>query len=189
MKITTRAILLSMIVSFSIVGLFVWNSSKEPTYGGDFTANYRGQDWTFSQEAKPLNLIYFGYAKCPDVCPLSLSFLGAAFKKLPVDQVSKLRVIFVSVDTKHDIPSDVADYAQNFYPEFIGLSGTEAQIDSTIGHFPASYMFEDNPKSYLGYSISHTDRVFMVNAKGRMIDSISSPRDVESVLAKIKEHL
>ena len=162
---------------------------REPTYSGDFSANFRGNNWTFSQEANQLNLIYFGYAKCPDVCPLTLSFLGAAFKKLPVDQLSKLKVIFVSVDTAHDTPNDVADYAQNFNPGFIGLSGTQKQIDSTISHFPASYMVEENPKSHLGYSISHTDRVFIVNRQGRMIDSISSPRDVDSVLTKIKENL
>ena len=38
-----------------------------------------------------------------------------------------------------------------------------AGIDLAIKPFGASYMVEENPKSYLGYSIAHTDRIFVLN--------------------------
>jgi protein SCO1/2 len=147
MRITLRSIIITFFISLGLMGLFVWNAGREPVYGGDFTASFRGQDWNFEKEARDLNLLYFGYAKCPDVCPLSLSFLGAAFKKLTPDQIKKIKVIFVSVDYEHDKPEDVADYAQNFYPEFVGLSGTQNQIDTTIGKF-------EFPKHHLHPSVS-----------------------------------
>lgn len=50
-------------------------------------------------------------------------------------------------------------------------------------------MLEKNPKSYLGYSIAHTDRLFFLNKKGYVIDSISNPRSADEILLKIKEHL
>ena len=180
---------IAFIVASTVVGLIFWQFHRSPEFGGDFTLNLRGQPWTFSTEAKTLNLIYFGYAKCPDVCPMTLSFAGAAFKKLPTEDLKKVRFIFVSVDQAHDTPEAVADYVLNFFPTFLGFSGTQEQIDQAIKLFPASYMVEENPKSYLGYSIIHTDKIFFLNKKGKVIDEIASPRDDESILKKIKENL
>lgn len=185
-KAVTAAFLLTVIIGSAII----WYSTKEPAYGGDFNLTYRAQPWKFSDQPKKINLLYFGYAKCPDVCPLTLSYVGSAFRKLTKEDLEKIRLIFVSVDQEHDKPDDVADYATNFFSEFIGLSGSsQKQIDEAIHLFPASYMVEKNPKSYLGYSISHTDRVFFLNKNGQVIDSVAGPRDFDSILTKIKEHL
>jgi protein SCO1/2 len=180
---------IAAIIASAIVGVTIWLGTKGPKYGGDFSLTYRNSGWNFSQDAKKLNLLYFGYAKCPDVCPMSLSLAGNAFRKLSQDELSNIRLIFVSVDAENDKPDDVADYALNFFPDFIGLSGSKQQIDQAISQFPASYMVEKNPKSYLGYSIMHTDRIFFLNRKGDMIDSTPGSSDSGSILNKIKEHL
>lgn len=193
MKLNTKTIIrglsVAALITAATLGLAIWYATKEPSYGGDFSLTYRGNSWRFSDQPKKVNLLYFGYAKCPDVCPLTLSYAGSAFRKLTPDDLSKIRLIFVSVDQAHDNPNDVADYATNFFPDFLGMSGTQEQIDNTIHQFPASYMIEKNPKSYLGYSISHTDRIFFLDKNGKVFDSVAGPRDIESVLTKIKEHL
>lgn len=178
------------IVGALYFGIAIWKTMKGPISGGDFTLTYRGQHWTFSSETKKLNLLYFGYTKCPDVCPMSLSYAGGAFRMLKDEELKDTRFIFLSVDQAHDKPNEVADYATNFFPTFIGLSGSKEQIDKAIGLFPASYMLEENPKSYLGYSISHTDRIFFLDSDGIVIDSISGSKEgSESIYKKIKEHL
>ena len=172
------------------LGFQIWQTQKGPTFGGDFELTFRGQNWSFSSEPKKLNLLYFGYTKCPDVCPMSLSFAGEAFKKLSPGELENVRFIFLSVDQAHDKPDEVADYATNFFPTFMGLSGSKQQIDKAIGLFPASYIYEENPKSYLGYSISHTDRIFFLNSKGLVIDSISGSKDgADAIYKKMKENL
>ena len=176
------------LVTIVIISLILY-STRKPSAGGDFSLTYKNQLWKFSENPKKLNLLYFGYAKCPDVCPLTLSYAGSAFKKLTEAELKNIRLIFLSVDQAHDDPLAVAEYATNFFPNFIGLSGSREQIDSTIKLFPASYIIEDNPKSYLGYSIAHTDRIFFLDDEGMLIDSISSPRDAELVLNKIRENL
>ncbi len=121
---------------------------------------------------------------------MSLSHAGGAFQLLNDQELNDVRFVFLSVDQAHDKPDEVADYATNFFSSFIGLSGSKEQIDKTIGLFPASYLVEENPKSYLGYSISHTDRIFFLNSEGFVIDSISgSKENSESIYQKIKEHL
>ncbi len=180
------AVLLTAVV---VMAGLVWMKTREPQFGGDFTLTYREQPWTLSEKAKRLNLLYVGYVKCPDVCPLSLSHSGQAFKKLNDDEKSKVQLAFISVDSAHDTPSSVADYAENFYSDFIGLSGTEEEIKNAIDLFGASFIVEANPKSYLGYSIAHTDRLFFLDKRGNVIDSIGNPRSADEILTKIRGHL
>ncbi len=193
MQINSKIIIRSLSLVFSVgaiaIGLLIWKLKYTPSYGGDFELTYRAEPWKFSAEPKKLNLLYFGYVKCPDVCPLTLSYAGGAFRKLSSEQLEKIRLIFVSVDQENDDPEAVADYATNFFASFIGLSGSLQQIDKTIGLYPASYMVEKNEKSYIGYSIIHTDKIFFLNEKGIVQDFIASPRDSDLVLQKIKELL
>lgn len=191
-RIQKTLLVLTIVVSVGAIyiGFQIWQAMKGPTFGGDFELTFRGQNWSFSSDPKKLNLLYFGYTKCPDVCPMSLSYAGGAFRMLNAQELKDVRFIFLSVDQSHDKPDEVADYATNFFPEFVGLSGSKGQIDKTIGLFPASYILEENPKSYLGYSISHTDRIFFLNSKGIVIDSVSGSKDgADAIYKKIKENI
>lgn len=185
----TKKIITVLTLTITLVSLFFWYISLKPKHGGDFQLTYYGTPWTFSHDAKKFNLLYFGYSKCPDICPLTLSYAGQTFKKLSADQLLHVRFIFVSVDADNDHPTDVAEYAKNFDLSFVGLSGTRNEIDKTIAMFPASYIIEKDPKSYLGYSISHTDRIFILNKKGELIDSVSGSKDSQELYLKLKEYL
>lgn len=176
-----------VVVVLLFVGL--WFYQKEPTLGGNFTLIHEGRPWTFSDHAKKLNLLYVGYAKCPDVCPMALSYSAFALQKLTPEENASIQFMFISVDAPHDTAENVSTYAKQFNAQFIGLTGTPEEIDKTIKLFGASYVVEQNPKSYLGYSIAHTDKVFILNKKGHVIDSIPSPRSSEEIIIKIKEHL
>lgn len=187
-----KIILISMLtslVSLAIVGALIYYANRTPILGGNFSGVSKQGPWTFKDQAKPLNLLYVGYAKCPDVCPMALSYAHEAFSKLSDEQKNSIRFLFVSVDVDHDTADSASDYATQFDPLFIGLTGTKAQIDQIMKLFGASYMMEPNPKSYLGYSISHTDRIFFLNKKGIVVDSLASPRGSDLILQKIKENL
>lgn len=179
---------LGLILTGSLFG-FLWYTNKGPQLGGDFTLNHNGQPWSFSAHAKKINLLYIGYAKCPDVCPMALSYSAGAIQQLNPDESQKIQLIFISVDVAHDTAEAVATYAQQFNPQFIGLTGTQVEIDKTLKAVGASYLVEENKKSYLGYSIAHTDRIFILDKKGYVIDTVPSPRSADEILEKIKESL
>ncbi len=185
-----------LVISFSafivVIGCFafvIWQQIRGAKLGGDFNLNHRGQAWNFSKNARELNLLYIGYAKCPDVCPLSLSHAGQAFQELTEKQAKNVQLIFVSVDFENDNPESVAEYTAQFSPSFVGLTGNEAEIRKAVDLFGASFMTEKNPKSYLGYSISHTDRLFFLDEDGIVVDTIPNPRVSGEILNKIKEYL
>lgn len=184
-----KVLLPALVLTVSTLFFLYQYSHREPKLGGDFTLKSEAGDWTLSQHPKPLTVLYVGYVECPDVCPMTLSHAASAFRKLTPADLGRVQLVFLSVDHEHDTAKDVATYAKQFFPDFIGLTGTEPQIRTTVNKFGASFMLEKDAGSYLGYSIAHTDRLFLLDSNGFVIDSISSPRDSAPIVEQIKEHI
>lgn len=176
-------------VATAIMAGLIWYSTRVPERGGAFTLKNQQGDWQFQSHAKKLNLLYVGYAKCPDVCPMTLSYLADAMKDLNENEREKVQVLFLSVDVEHDTAESVATYATQFNPGFIGLTGSKDQVDQLMRLVGASYIVETDAKSYLGYSISHTDKVFFLNKKGIVLDEEPMVRSKEILTEKIRSHL
>jgi protein SCO1 len=187
-NIFKAAAIIFVLSTFGLLGL-IWHMNHPPLKGGDFTLNNNGQEWNFKKNAKKLNLLYIGYTKCPDICPMTMAYAGQAFSHLTPEQLDKVQFAFVSVDYTHDTPQAVHDYAVQFFKGFMGLTGTQQQIDLTVNSVGASYILEENVKSYLGYSITHSDRVFFLDDQGLVIDTELAIRSEDQILKKIKEHL
>lgn len=79
-------------------------------------------------------LLYFGYTRCPDICPATMADIGLALKKLPAALQRETYVVFVSTDVKHDTASVINEWLHNFdagaKSQWVGLRGTQAQVDA-----------------------------------------------------------
>lgn len=73
-----------------------------------------------------LRLIFFGYTKCPDVCPVTLGVLARAWDSLSAEQQAKLQVQLISVDPGFDRPATLRRYLDAFSPAFRGFTSHEA---------------------------------------------------------------
>lgn len=189
LKVFVVALLCATFVSGVLLFSLIKMANTTPTVGGSFELKYRGAEWRFLDHNKRLNLLYIGYARCPDVCPMSLSVVAQAFLKFSENELKQIQLLFLSVDYQNDKPDDVADYAAQFFKDFVGLTGTKEQIDFVVNLFGASYLMEKNPKSYIGYSIAHTDKIFFLNEKGEVIKSIANPRSDEQIYQSVKQLL
>lgn len=114
-------------------------------------------------------LLSFGYTNCADVCPLTLSFLNTVVKQLK-DEKNKVQVLFVSVDPDYDTPDHMKMYLEYFNPDFVGLSGSRAEID----HITALYNIRYSKTSDLQVSTEYR--------KLRHIKENSSPQKDSSSL-------
>ncbi len=106
-----------------------------------------------------VSLIFFGYTRCPDVCPLTMARLAQAYERL--DDTSGLNVVMVTVDPGHDTPAVLADYVQRFHPDFIGLTGSNTQIAEAAMAFYVGFAGE-------APTVAHTDMVAVLDRQGRM---------------------
>ena len=73
-------------------------------------------------------LLFFGYTHCPDMCPLQMSTIAQAFRKIPPASVERFKVVFVTTDPERDSPQVLRSWLDHFDKRFVGLTGTEPEI-------------------------------------------------------------
>ncbi|SDD45302.1 protein SCO1/2 [Paracoccus isoporae] len=104
-------------------------------------------------------LLYFGYAYCPDVCPLDNSRNAEALDLLSAQGVDA-QAAFISVDPKRDTPEVMADYTFNMHENMIGLTGSEEDIAAAAKEFRVAYQIQDDGTP--DYLVSHTTMTYLV---------------------------
>ena len=114
-------------------------------------------------KGKP-TLVYFGFTYCPDVCPLTLQTVAAAYKKLP-EGMAHPQTLLISVDPARDTPEALATYVSSkAFPEgLLGLTGTEEEIRAAADAFKADYARIEQPESLAGYTMDHTSLLYLMD--------------------------
>jgi protein SCO1/2 len=106
-------------------------------YGKDIgIADTRGQIRRVEDFKGQITLVFFGFTRCPDVCPSTLMRLRQVRDALGPD-ADKLQVLLVSVDPERDTPDRLEAYVKNFDPSFIGLRPEPAELETVIKAFHA----------------------------------------------------
>ena len=130
-----------------------------------------------------LALVFFGYANCPDVCPLTMAQLARTYEELGEPQ--DLQVLMVTVDPERDTPGKLETYVERFHPDFVGLTGTPAMIAE------ASARFYAGARKVPDGRVSHSSHVTLVDREGNMRliynqDKIGKPlnEDLTKLLAQ-----
>jgi protein SCO1/2 len=77
-----------------------------------------------------VTLLFFGYAGCPDQCPLHMANIGMALKKMPAALRDQVQLVFVTTDPARDTPKELRAWLDLFDERFIGLTGSEAAIEA-----------------------------------------------------------
>ncbi|MFN3748539.1 MAG: SCO family protein [Sphingorhabdus sp.] len=131
--------------------------------------------------------IFFGFTRCPDVCPTTLSRLALLRKKLGADG-DKFDIVFVSVDPERDMPADIGAYTEIFDTPIIAATGTEAQLAQVRKGFGV-YVKKvplDHAKPDGDYTIDHTAGIFLMDAQGRLSSIIDHHEAEATALDKLR---
>lgn len=106
-----------------------------------------------------VTLVFFGFTRCPDVCPLTMARLEKAY--VDAGEPDDLKVVMVSVDPEFDTPEVIGEYVGRFHSDFVGLTGSNSQVAAAARTFFAGY-------SGTGPAIAHTDAVAVVDRQGQL---------------------
>lgn len=128
--------------------------------------------------------IFFGFTRCPDVCPTTLSRMAQLRKQLGPDG-DKFRIVFVSVDPGYDSPADIGRYVDLFGTPILGLTGTDKEVDAAIKAYRAFYQ-KVPTNGGKDYTIDHTASVYLMDASGRLQSIIAYDETDANALAKLK---
>ncbi len=110
------------------------------------------------------SMIYFGFTYCPDVCPMTLQTVAAAYRKLP-EGMTPPQMLLISVDPERDTPEALATYLDKaaFPAGSIGLTGTEDEIRAAADAFKADYSKVEQPDSLAEYTMDHTSLLYLMD--------------------------
>lgn len=125
-----------------------------------------GKTFALSGNNGKVTLLFFGYTYCPDVCPTTLAELKLAMEKLG-DNAANVQVVFISVDPGRDTSEELQKYVERFNPNFIGLSGTEQELEPIWNEYGIFREVVEGT-SPTNYIINHTARVFLVDSAGNL---------------------
>jgi protein SCO1/2 len=100
-------------------------------------------------------LLYFGYTNCPDMCPLEMSMIAKALKKMPSGTADQFKVVFVTTDPARDTPRVLRSWLDRFDKRFIGLTGTDDAIRAaqTAANLPPAKKSAPRPDGT--YEVGH----------------------------------
>jgi protein SCO1/2 len=139
---------------------------------------------------KALTLVFFGYTHCPDICGIVMSTMASAVTRLSEDERADVDVVFVTTDPARDTPTLVHDYATNFDPGFIGVTGPIKTIIDVAT--PLGIAVEQGDKLPSGgYDVTHGTQIVAIDADDQGIaywhEDVSSAQlaaDVQHLLSE-----
>lgn len=136
---------------------------------------------------KPIAL-FFGFTYCPDICPTTLTTLNAIQNELAVEgkAADDLQILLVTVDPERDTPDQLKAYLSLFDAGVTGLTGSRADIASTLRHFG---VYAEKTSDGDDYLYNHNAAVFLYRANGSFKGTLVHNEPYKYMVEKIKSVL
>ncbi len=184
------AIALALLSALAAFGALLWLSAPPPApdvgEGGHVLpvpreipafalVDHRGEPFDRARLEGGWSLLFFGYASCPDICPMTLGSLARVQPLLPPDDAP--RVVFVSVDPARDSSERLAQYVAHFDPSFVGATGEPREIERLSGAMGAYFAEAE------GGLVDHASSLFLVDPQARLHAVLHEPDEPEAFVA------
>lgn len=168
------ALALILLMAMGVFYLIINIKSKENFHGSHADrqlpdlelVDHNERPVSLSEFKGKLVLLNFGYTSCPDICPATLANLRQVYSD--VDKKEDIQILFISVDPKRDDLSKLKSYVTYFHDDFLGLSGTDEQMNGVKDAFSIFY-FEEKGESEGNYLITHPTSIYLVDKSGKLI--------------------
>ena len=125
-----------------------------------------------------VQVIFFGFTHCPDICTPTLTKLAQVNKALG-DERPQVQVVFVTVDPQHDTPRQLASFLAGIDASFIGLTGSPEQLKAVA----------QDHKIYAegaGGMFTHSGNLLVKDRSGRVRLVIAESASVEDIVHDLR---
>ncbi|GAA0813746.1 SCO family protein [Colwellia asteriadis] len=141
----------------------------------------------FTSQDTRVRILYFGFTRCPDVCPTSLAMLAAALNNISAEKLQQLRPTFISLDPERDAADASYQYAQYFHPMIEGLSAPLPVVTELANHYGVIFKKTALADSTLTYTLDHNSYFYFVNADGTLIKKVPHTFSPEPLVQAIND--
>lgn len=184
--ISIRALLLAAATSVGLYAYFQHEKKKvlerqndkvlatigRPQLGGAFSLiDHHGNRVTDNDFKGKFSLIYFGFTRCPDICPDELDKMSAAIDIVNNVVGDVVYPIFITCDPARDPPQEMAEYLEDFNPKIVGLTGSYEEIKDICKKFRVYFSTPKNidPKKD-DYLVDHSVFFYLMDPEGKFIE-------------------
>lgn len=136
-------------------------------------------------------LLYFGFARCPDICPSEMVKVGKVMDILKKDypQLHKnIQPIFVSIDPARDSLNALRDYSKDFHPSYVFLTGAPQQVQAMAKKFRV-YMSKADETEDGDYLVDHSIVIYFHDETGDIADCFTQSMRPSDVVEKVVERM
>lgn len=150
--------------------------------GGVFDRRRLEGRWSF---------VFFGYTRCPDICPMTLQAMHEAAEHLRAGGGPEPQYVFISVDSKRDDIQQLKNYARYFDEKFLGVTGKAEPIKRVAKIFGAPfnyYTLKENPDFEY---INHPASIYVVSPDARLFALLPAPHSPPAIardFAVMRDH-
>jgi protein SCO1 len=149
----------------------------------------KGTPKTMADYKGKVVVIFFGFTRCPDVCPTTMVDYAAALKAMGSD-AAKVQVLFATLDPERDTFPALQQYTSAFHPSFIALRGdleaTKKAADS-FKVFYAKNMAKDGNAA--NYTLDHTAASYVYDPQGNIRLFVRNGQAVDTVVKDLQQLL
>jgi protein SCO1/2 len=95
---------------------------------------------------------------------------------------------FITVDPQRDTPEQLKTYVQGFNSAFIGLTGTEDELEKVYDNYGVYREVQDSD-SAAGYLVDHTARIYVLDQQGQLKITFPFGMDIKAMTDDIRHLL
>jgi protein SCO1/2 len=163
-------------------------ASNPAAVGGAFTLTDQfGKPRSDAEFRGKLMLVYFGFTNCPDVCPLALQKMTDALDALG-DKAAGIVPIFITVDPARDTVEAMRDYAANFHPSLVALTGDKAAAEAAARAYRV-YAEAGDAAGSADYNVAHSSIVYLMGRDGGYVTHFGDGASAEEMAQRLAEEL
>lgn len=133
-------------------------------------------------------LVLFGFTKCPEICPTTLSTVGDVMDALGED-ADQVQPLFISVDPERDAASDLDRYTTAFHPSILGLTGSPGALLAAAENFHVFYGRREELGAPEGYSMEHSSSLFLFGPDGAWLRAFPQGTPAAKISAELSDRL
>lgn len=136
--------------------------------GGAFTLiDQTGAVRTQADPDGRLQLVFFGYANCQEICSAALPLMASTVEMV-VAEGGALRPVMITVDPERDTPDAMAEALAVHHPDFIGLTGSAAALEAVYGAYQVEFeeLFVD---PFNGTVFAHGSFIYLLDPDGTVL--------------------
>mmetsp|Transcript_26396 Transcript_26396/g.30675 ORF Transcript_26396/g.30675 Transcript_26396/m.30675 type:complete len:324 (+) Transcript_26396:102-1073(+) len=169
-----------------------FGGAGKPAIGGDWSLiDLNGNLVTNKSFEGKWTLLYFGFARCPDICPSEMHKVGKVLDSLSQnhpDLAANIKPIFVSIDPARDSLKALKAYAKDFHPDYVFLTGSPDQVKDMAKNYRV-YVSKADETEDGDYLVDHSIVIYFHDDEGDLADCFTQSMRPKDVVEQIVERM